>query len=121
MSWLQLTYAMPGCYALSDVHTHSGQLSSLSKGLFCALQSGVTIYPRTAGGILFMFAGAFYSMAFIHPWLLPSESLGPPHVCKLLRAQLLGQQDSACRPQSCQSGRCKLDCGLLGCRYLFAL
>ena len=38
------------------------------------MQSGVTVYPRIAGGILFMFAGAFYSMAFIHPWLLPSES-----------------------------------------------
>ena len=79
----------------ANVHTDSGRLPSLNRDLSCALQSGVTIYPRIAGGILFMFAGAFYSMAFIHPWLLPSELRGPPHGCKLLKAQLLGQQDSA--------------------------
>ena len=56
------------------MHTQFGRLASLTRSLFCALQSGVTIYPRIAGGILFMFAGAFYSMTFIHPWLLPSES-----------------------------------------------
>lgn len=63
-----------------------GQIALPQQELLCAVQSGVTIYPRIAGGILFMFAGAFYSMVFIHPWLIPSKSRGLPHGCKLLKA-----------------------------------
>ncbi len=41
--------------------------------IVCAMQTWLVNYIRLVGGILFFIGGCFFSMAAIHPWLLPSK------------------------------------------------
>ncbi|KAK9863525.1 hypothetical protein WJX84_001657 [Apatococcus fuscideae] len=60
--WAVIGYNLSSVAAIIDDCTY----------INAVLYTWITAYTRISSGILFLFAGAFYSMATIHIWLLPS-------------------------------------------------